>query len=69
MCELYLRNLRLCVVFTLAIKNCFTSRWIVKDQTNRTLALLGGKRLIRENVDVLFRESLAEPTKRSGPVF
>src|SRR5206468_664521 len=42
---------------------------IVHYETDGALALLVRELLIRENVDVLFGEGLAELAKRSGPVF
>jgi transposase InsO family protein len=67
--EFHLRDLSLGVVRALAIEDRFGQWRIVQHEVDSALALLDRDRLKRENLDVLIGESLAEFSKRSGPVF
>jgi len=42
---------------------------IIHNETDGAFALLVRELLIREDIDLLFGEGLAELAKRSGPVF
>ena len=64
MLDLHLRNLSLDVIRTLAIENRFGHCRIVHHEADSAFALLVKERLIRENIDVLFGQSLAELGKR-----
>jgi hypothetical protein len=67
--EFHLGDLSLGVVRPSAIED-LSGRWRkVQHEVDRALALLKRERLKRENLDVLIGESLAEFSKRSGPVF
>src|SRR5947209_432423 len=69
MSERHFRNLSLGVVRLLAIKSRFGHCRIVQDEADSAFALLVRERLKRENIDVLFGQSLAEFSKRSRSVF
>ena len=65
----HLRDFGLAVISALAIQRRLGLVRIVHNETDGALALLVRELLIRDNVDVLLGESLAELAKRSRPVF
>src|SRR6266852_7710983 len=65
----HLRDFGFAVISALAIQSRLGLVRIVHNETDGALALLVRELLVRENVDVLLGESLAELAKCSGLVF